>query len=95
MVKALDENGQLPRRKVKRRRFVVVSGRPSASAGRYFTWASRMPDHAEYVERFAAFANQKAGNTGMAILLWKHTLLTGNAYMQDVARKELQRLGVQ
>jgi len=66
-----------------------------ASAGRYFTWASRMPDHAEYVERFAAFANQKAGNTGMAILLWKHTLLTGNAYMQDVARKELQRLGVQ
>jgi hypothetical protein len=65
-----------------------------ASAGRYFTWASRMPDHAEYVERFAAFANQKAGNTGMAILLWKHTLLTGNAYMQEVARKELLRLGV-
>jgi len=63
------------------------------SAGRYFTWASRMPDHADYTERFAAFANQKAGNTGMAILLWKHTLLTGNAYMQEVARKELRRLG--
>ena len=52
-----------------------------------------MPDHADYTERFAAFANQKAGNTGMAILLWKHTLLTGNAYMQEVARKELRRLG--
>ncbi len=63
------------------------------AAGRYFTWASRMPDHADYAERFAAFANQKAGNKGMAILLWKHTLLTGNAYMQEVARKELKRLG--
>ena len=64
-----------------------------AAAGRYFTWASRMPGHEEYVERFAAFANQKAGNTGMAILLWKHTLATGNAYMQEVARRELRRLG--
>jgi hypothetical protein len=64
------------------------------AAGRYFTWASRMPDHAEYAERFAAFANEKAGNAGMAILLWKQVLATGNRYMQDVARRELQRLGV-
>jgi hypothetical protein len=64
------------------------------SAARYFTWASRMPGHAEYVERFAAFAAQRAGNTGMAILLWKEVLATGNEYMQDVATRELRRMGV-
>jgi len=64
------------------------------SASRYFTWASRMPDHEPYVERFAAFASQRAGNTGMAILLWKQVLATGNEYMQEVAKRELQRLGV-
>jgi len=66
-----------------------------AAATRYFTWASRMPNHPEYVERFAAFASQKAGNRGMAILLWKRVLATGNKYMQEVARRELDRLGEQ
>ena len=64
-----------------------------AAAGRYFTRAARMPGHADYVERFAAFANQRAGNEGMAILLWKHVLATGNKYMQEVARRELGRMG--
>jgi hypothetical protein len=64
-----------------------------AAATRYFTWASRMPNHPEYVERFAAFASQKAGNRGMAILLWKRVLTTGNKYMQEVAQRELDRLG--
>ncbi|MBI4364087.1 MAG: hypothetical protein HY568_01530 [Candidatus Latescibacteria bacterium] len=63
-----------------------------AAAGRYFTWASRMPGHPDYAERFAAFANERAGNTGMAVLLWKQVLATGNRYMQDVARRELERL---
>ena len=64
-----------------------------AAAGRYFTWASRMPGHPEYAERFAAFANERAGNAGMAVLLWKQVLATDNQYMRDVARRELQRLG--
>jgi hypothetical protein len=64
-----------------------------ASAARYFTWASRMPGREDYVARFAAFANQRSGNAGMAILLWKEVLATGNEYMQDVARRELRRLG--
>jgi hypothetical protein len=64
-----------------------------ASAARYFTWASRMPGREDYVPRFAAFASQRAGNTGMAILLWKEVLATGNEYMQDVARRELARMG--
>ncbi len=63
-----------------------------ASAASYFARASRMPDHPEYVESFAAFANQRAGNAGMAILLWKRVLATGNKYMQEVARRELTRL---
>ncbi len=63
------------------------------AAARYFTWASRMPGHEGYAERFAAFANGRAENAGMAILLWKHVLATGNKYMQGVARRELQRLG--
>jgi hypothetical protein len=64
-----------------------------AAATPYFTWASRMPNHPEYVERFAAFSSQRAGNQGMATLLWKRVLATGNKYMQEVARRELDRLG--
>jgi len=51
-----------------------------------------MPGHPEYVERFAAFATQRAGNDALAILLWKRVLATGNRYMQDVARREIARL---
>ncbi|HEY6571731.1 MAG TPA: hypothetical protein VI198_00300 [Candidatus Eisenbacteria bacterium] len=65
------------------------------AAARYFTRASRLPGHPEYVERFAAFANQKAGNSGMAILLWRRIEATGNKYMQEVARRELERLEAQ
>jgi hypothetical protein len=62
------------------------------SAATYFTWASRLPGHPEYVERFAAFVNQKAGNRAMAVLLWKRVLATGNKFMQDVARREIRNL---
>ncbi len=64
-----------------------------ATAARYFTWASRMPGHEPYAERFAAFASERSGNAGMAILLWKEVFASGNQYMQDVARRELERLG--
>ena len=62
------------------------------AAARYFVRASQLPGHPEYVDRFAAVASQKSGNAGMAILLWKHVLVTGNTYMQEVARRELGRL---
>jgi hypothetical protein len=62
------------------------------AAARYFTWAARMPGHADYVERFAAFAHERSGNTGVAILLWKEILANGNKYMQEVASRELRRL---
>lgn len=62
------------------------------AASIYFNRASRLPGHPDYVERFAAFTNQKAGNSGMAILLWKRIESTGNKYMQEVARRELKRL---
>lgn len=65
-----------------------------ASAARYFTWSSRMPGHEPYAERFAAFTHARAGNKDMAILLWKEVFANGNEYMQDVARRELVRLGV-
>jgi hypothetical protein len=64
-----------------------------AAAARFFTIAARMPGHADYVERFAAWTNQRAGNTEVAVLLWKEILATGNKYMQEVARRELRRLG--
>jgi hypothetical protein len=63
------------------------------AAARYFLLAARCPGHPEYADRFAAFASQKAGDTGMAILLWKRVMATGNKYMQDVARREIERLG--
>jgi len=65
------------------------------SAARYFVRASRLPGHPEYVDRFAAWATQKSGNAGMAVLLWKRVLATGNKYMQEVARRELSRLEVE
>jgi len=71
-----------------------VSRHDYVSAARYFTWASRMPGHEEYVERFAAFSHERAGNTGMAALLWREVLATGNEYMQEVAKRELTRMGV-
>jgi hypothetical protein len=61
-------------------------------AGRYFSRAAHLPGHPEYVERFAAFAQQRAGNDAMAILLWKRVLATGNKYMQEVAKREIARL---
>lgn len=64
-----------------------------AAASRYFTMAARMPGHADYAERFAAWSNERAGNTELAILLWRSVLANGNVYMQDVARRELRRLG--
>lgn len=64
-----------------------------AAAARNFARASRLPGHPEYAERFAAFATQRAGDRELAILLWKRVLATGNEYMQDVARRELERLG--
>jgi hypothetical protein len=63
-----------------------------AAAALEFARASRLPGHPEYVDRFAAFASQRAGNRGMAVLLWKRVLATGNRYMQEVARRELARL---
>jgi len=69
-----------------------VCRRDYAAAARYFARASRMPGHPEYVERFAAFASERSGNRGVAVLLWKRVLATGNKYMQEVARRELNRL---
>jgi len=65
------------------------------AAADYFVRASRLPGHPAYVERFAAFASQRSGDRGMAVLLWKRVLATGNEYMQDVARRELNRLGAE
>jgi hypothetical protein len=70
-----------------------VCFRDHAAAARYFALAGRLPGHPEYVDRFAAFAFQRAGEREMAILLWKRVLATGNKYMQDVARREIRRLG--
>ncbi len=63
-----------------------------AAASRYFARASRMPGRPDYVERFAAWSAQRAGDREVAILLWKRVLATGNRYMQEVARRELSRL---
>lgn len=65
------------------------------AAARYFVRASRLPGHPEYVDRFAAFASQRSGNAGMAILLWKRVLATGNKFMQEVALRELHQLGAE
>ncbi|MGE5176272.1 MAG: tetratricopeptide repeat protein [Hyphomicrobiales bacterium] len=66
-----------------------------AAAGRYFAMASRLPGHPAYAERFAAWANERAGRRDVAILLWKRVLATGNEYMQETARRELRNLGVE
>jgi hypothetical protein len=70
-----------------------VCRRDYDAASRWFVRASRLPDHPDYVERFAAFASHRAGDDATAALLWKRVLTTGNKYMQEVARRELARLG--
>jgi len=62
------------------------------AAARYFALASRLPGRPDYVVRFAAWSSQKAGNEGMAVLLWKRVEASGNKYMQEIARRELARL---
>lgn len=69
-----------------------VCFRDHAAAARYFALAARLPGRPDYVERFAAFAFQRAGEREMAVLLWKRVEATGNKYMQDVARREIERL---
>jgi len=69
-----------------------VSLHDYAAAGRYFALASGMPGSPDYVARFAAWSNQRAGNTAMAMQLWRRVEATGNKYMQEVARRELARL---
>jgi hypothetical protein len=69
-----------------------VSLHDYAAAGRYFALASRMPGSPDYAARFAAWSSQRAGNTAMAIQLWRRVEATGNKYMQEVARRELARL---
>lgn len=64
-----------------------------AAATACFVQAARLPGHPDYVERFAAFSSQRAGNRDLAVLLWRRVLATGNPYMQEVARRELNRLG--
>lgn len=66
-----------------------------AAAASCFVQAARLPGHPDYVERFAAFSSQRAGNQELAVLLWKRVLATGNRYMQEVARRELGRLGLE
>lgn len=90
-IRANPENWELP---FETGFFHYICMRDFATAGRYFAWASRIPGHPDYAERFAAFANRRAGNNEMAILLWKRVLATGNSYMQVVARRELTLLGV-
>jgi hypothetical protein len=69
-----------------------VSTHDHAAAARYFARAGSLPDHPDYVDRFAAFAAQRAGDRTMAVLLWKRVEQTGNQYMRDVARREIARL---
>jgi hypothetical protein len=69
-----------------------VSLHDYANAARYFALASRMAGSPDYVARFAAWSSQRAGNSAMAILLWRRVEATGNQYMQEVARRELARL---
>lgn len=73
--------------------YVKPNGRDLARAAEAFDIASRLPGRADVARRFAAFCHQNAGSLAVAYALWQQVRETSaNAYMQDIADREMARI---
>ena len=74
--------------------FAYLQQRNSAAAVEYMTRASRLPGAPPAVARLAAFAAGQAGESELAIELWREMLRsTDNEEERRIARRYLRRLG--
>ena len=73
--------------------YVRPGGRDLPHAAEYFERAARLPGAPPHAARFAAFARQNAGELAVAYALWADVRdHTTNAYMRDIAERELERI---
>ncbi|MFN8587978.1 MAG: hypothetical protein U0704_09270 [Candidatus Eisenbacteria bacterium] len=75
--------------------YVKPNGRDLVHAAEYFELASRLPGAPASAREFAAFSHQNSGSLAVAWQLWKQVHdTTGNAYLRELAEKEMTRLQV-
>ncbi len=73
--------------------YVRPGGRDLPRAAEYFERASRLPGGPALARHFAAYSHQNAGDLVVAYALWRDVLQTSrNHYLQDAARKEMDRI---
>jgi hypothetical protein len=73
--------------------YVKPNGRDLARAAEAFDIASRLPGRPELARRFAAFCHQNSGGLAVAYALWQQVReTTANAYMRDIAAREMARI---
>ena len=73
--------------------YVKPNGRDLVHAAEYFELASRLPGAPASAREFAAFSHQNSGSLAVAWQLWKQVHdTTGNAYLRELAEKEMNRL---
>ena len=73
--------------------YVKPNGRDLERAAEYFELASNLPGRSDEARRFAAFCRQNTGSLAVAAALWQQVRdTTPNAYMREIAEKELARI---
>lgn len=73
--------------------YVKPNGRDLAHAAEYFELAARLPGAPASAREFAAFAHQNSGSLAVAWQLWRQVRdSSGNAYLRELAEKEMRRL---
>ncbi len=73
--------------------YVKPGGRDLPHAAEYFERAAHLPGHPDVARRFAAFCRQNSGDLALAWVLWRGVLQSSpNAYMREMAERELDRI---
>lgn len=73
--------------------YVKPGGRDLERAAEYFERSARLPGGYASGRRFAAYCRQHAGDLGLAYALWSEVKESSdNAYMRDIAEKEMRRI---
>ncbi len=73
--------------------YVKPGGRDLKRAAEYFERSARLPDGYPIGRRFAAYCRQHAGDLSMAYALWWQVKESSdNAYLRDIADKEMKRI---
>ena len=73
--------------------YVKPNGRDLVRAAESFELSANLPGHPDVARRFAAFCRQNTGSLVVAAALWEEVRQhSPNAYMREIAEKELVRI---